>query len=474
MKNRLFAFLFFSITCIVILTSTLSYYIVKSESEHLIDEQIENLSAALISAKLTLQNLNQFEITDNQITEILGENKINHIIAIYDEDEVEIYSNFTAQYLNVEFEKQLGWSTEELGDHSVRILTLKTSTYYLRIGIILDEVLDRWSKTNYRIIIYAFLLLAIGLIFSYFITIRLLKPLKDLTSYLLYLKNQVENNPTLSLANPLESSPLLKQIYKNNNNNKGKGKGKVNRDEWGNLIETFERFLSSLKDYSENSAMRVSLLTHELKTPLTVIKNTVEKLEPHLKDSPEGRVATKRIEAEVTHLTKFINDFLEWSLIINQMYTNTDLYAIKLEEKVPEIINQFNDTDKLRIDFINLEKQSLLVFSQPWHLELLLNNIISNAIKYSPSDKKITVTLKNSALIIMDHGPGIPESVLNKLGRPFNFENSSQPNRKGSGLGLAFIHLISKKYNWKLSIKSDPNGTIVEVQFPTDSEIQNI
>lgn len=465
MKNRLFAFLFFSLTCIVILISTLSYYIVKSESERLTDEQIENLSATFIASNLTLQKLNQFEITDNQISEILGEDKINHVIAIYDEDEVELYSNFTAQYLNVSFEKKQGWSTEELSDHTVRILTLKTPEYYLRIGIILDEALNRWSKTNYRIFMYAILILVIGLIFSYFLTIRLLKPLRDLTSYLLFLRNQVENNPTLLLSSPLEASPMLKQIYKN--------RGKDANDEWDNLIETFERFLSSLKDYSENSALRVSLLTHELKTPLTIIQNTVEKLDSYLQDSPEGLAATKNIEAEVTHLTKFINDFLEWSLIINQMYTNTDLYAIKLEDKVQELIKKFNDTDKRRIDFINLEKHSLLVFSQPWHLELLLNNILGNAIKYSPPEEKITVTLKNSSLIISDHGPGIPESVLNKVGKPFNFEGCSVSNRKGSGLGLAFIDLISKKYNWKLNIKSNKSGTTIEVHFPEDNDGQN-
>jgi two-component system sensor histidine kinase QseC len=448
------------------------------------DEQIENLSATMISSNLTLQKLNQFEITDNQISEILGEDKINHIISIFDEDEVELYSNFTAQYLNLGFEKKQGFATEELSGHTVRILTLKTPEYILRIGVILDQTLDRWSKTNYRLIFYAFLILIIGLTFSYFMTIKLLKPLRDLTSYLLFLRNQVENNPTLLLSSPLASSPMLKEIYNN--------RGGDAKDEWGNLVETFERFLTSLKEYSENSALRVSLLTHEIKTPLTIIRNSVEKLEPHLKDSPEGLLATKKIEAELVHLTKFINDFLEWSLIINQMYTNTDLYAIKLEEKVLEIIAKFNDAEKSRIEFISCansqtaipnkvvlgqldinnspDKNSLLVFSQPWHLELLLNNIIGNAIKYSPVDQKIMVTLKYSVLSICDRGRGIPESVLAKVGKPFNFESSTQANRKGSGLGLAFVDLITKKYNWKFTIKSDSTGTTVEVSFPNDNE----
>jgi signal transduction histidine kinase len=153
------------------------------------------------------------------------------------------------------------------------------------------------------------------------------------------------------------------------------------------------------------------------------------------------------------------------------MYTNTDLYAIKLEEKVTELINKFNDTDKLRIDFVNLETHPVLVFSQPWHLELLLNNILSNAIKYSPPDQKITVTLQNSLLSISDRGFGISESVLNNIGKPFNFESSSKISNKGSGLGLAFIDLISKKYNWKLTIKSSPAGTSIEVQFPLDNDV---
>jgi two-component system sensor histidine kinase QseC len=462
LKNRLFAFLFVSITLIVIFAFTLSYYVVKSESELLIDEQIENLSASLISSNLTLQKLNQFEVTDNQISEILGEDKINHVISIFDNDQAELYSNFTAQYLDVEFQNKLGWSTELLSGHNLRILTLKTPEYYLRIGVILDEALSRWTKNTYRMILYGLLIISIGLSLSYFITKRTMRPLRDMTSYLMFLRNQVENNPTLLLAGPLESGPMLKQISAN--------KGSDSTDEWNNLVDTFERFLGSLKDYSENSALRVSLLTHELKTPLTVIQNNIEKIIPSLSHSQEDLNHIKKIQDEISHLTKFINDFLEWSLIVNQMYTNNEVYAIKLHERILEIIQRYSDETRKRIEYENKSRGPITLFAHPWHLELLLNNVIGNAIKYSPTNQKVKVTLENYSLSICDQGSGIPRTVLDKLGKPFNFEFNVKANHKGSGLGLAFIDIITKKYNWNLKIKSQDKGTEVEICFPDEKD----
>lgn len=462
MKNRLFAFLFVSITLIVIFAFTLSYYVVKSESELLIDEQIENLSASLISSNLTLQKLNQFEVTDNQISDILGEDKINHVVSIFDKDQIELYSNFTAQYLDVNFENKLGWSTEVLSGHTLRILTLKTPEYYLRIGVILDEALNRWTKNNYRLIIYALVIISIGLTLSYIITQRTMKPLRDMTSYLMFLRNQVENNPTLLLSSPLDAGPMLKQISQN--------KGKDTTDEWNNLVDTFERFLGSLKNYSENSAFRVSLLTHELKTPLTVIQNNIEKLIPSLSHSQEDLIHIKKIQNEISHLTKFINDFLEWSLIVNQMYTNTEVYAIKLNDKILEIIQRLSDESRNRIEFFNSNTESVTVFSHPWHLDLLLNNLIGNAIKYSPATQKVKITLVQYTLSISDHGNGIPPSVLSKLGKPFNYQANVKTNQKGSGLGLAFVDIITKKYNWQLKIDSNESGTNISVNFPPEPE----
>ena len=99
--------------------------------------------------------------------------------------------------------------------------------------------------------------------------------------------------------------------------------------------------------------------------------------------------------------------------------------------------------------------------TNPIHLDQLLTNLISNALKYSPSTEKVWVKVEGNLVSVEDRGQGIPQSVLEKLGQPFNFQR--QEGIKGSGLGLAWVNTICKKYGWTLRITRDSGTTRVQV-----------
>lgn len=123
--------------------------------------------------------------------------------------------------------------------------------------------------------------------------------------------------------------------------------------------------------------------------------------------------------------------------------------------------------DKIGHGRIQLELNSdLTVFANPTHLDQLISNLVTNALKFSPESEKILLILGNDYLIVKDFGTGIPKEVRDRLGEPFNV--GSNKSKKGNGLGLAWVATISKLYEWTLAIRTDTSGTEIEIRFPQE------
>ena len=103
-------------------------------------------------------------------------------------------------------------------------------------------------------------------------------------------------------------------------------------------------------------------------------------------------------------------------------------------------------------------------------LRILLNNLIDNALRYSPAGSSIDVSLASDAdsvtLAVEDHGPGIPEADLGRVFDRFYRAAGSQSQAVGSGLGLAIVKQIADAHRASVSLRNTGHGLLASVRFP--------
>lgn len=242
-------------------------------------------------------------------------------------------------------------------------------------------------------------------------------------------------------------------------------------------VARLAKFLNSMFDRLQASFEQVQRFTadasHELKTPLSLIRINTEEMLSKLNHPKEERV--KSIENQLDQidgLNKVINDLL--------ILAKADGGALKLnisEQNCHEFLNDFSQDAKvlcedkdLTFDLRN-ELKKPLSFDPLW-LRHLLFNLLSNAIYVSPGQATITLSSKTSngywEIEMKDQGPGISETKIERVFERF-FQDSARHER-GSGLGLPICKSIAQLHGGDLSLKNrkDGNGIIVTICLPMD------
>ncbi len=188
-------------------------------------------------------------------------------------------------------------------------------------------------------------------------------------------------------------------------------------------------------------------MSHEIRTPLNGIMGFIELLQRQETD-PKKIDYLDIIQNSSKSLLVVINDILDLSKIEggNMQIETIDF---DLEQDLHELLSFFRsiaDTNNIRLNFEYPSALSTHVHTDPLRLKQVLSNLISNAIKFSPQDSAITITLHREGEIIhisiQDEGIGISEEAQQRIFNPFEqAEISTTRNYGGTGLGLS----ISKK-----------------------------
>ncbi|WP_052950916.1 sensor histidine kinase [Clostridium baratii] len=231
---------------------------------------------------------------------------------------------------------------------------------------------------------------------------------------------------------------------------------------------------NSLMDDVENSFNRekrfVQDASHELKTPLTIIKGHLSLLNRWGKNDPE--VLNKSIKVsseEVDRLIILVNNLLDMSKLENEnekLKGNCDL------KEVVDIV--LNDFSILNNDYkINYKNNNVYVFNmKAEHLKQILIILLDNAIKYSKREKYIDVIIEEDSnfqvLTVRDKGVGIPKDDIPFLfDRFYRVDKSRNSKTGGNGLGLSIANRIISLYGGKISVHSIVGeGTSFKVIIP--------
>ena len=246
------------------------------------------------------------------------------------------------------------------------------------------------------------------------------------------------------------------------------------KDEIGELagaIDILSERLQIAKRNSDNlEKLRrdfVANISHELKTPVTVIRGSLEALCDEVVTQPEQvKKYHRQMLSESLSLQRLVNDLLDLSRLQNIDF-KIEMQELNLYDILSDAVRSAGHLAREKNIEIRQEfdTQSLAVIGDYGRLRQMLLIILDNAVKFSPAGGMIQVSLNNGNVAITDHGKGIAEEDLPHIFDRF-YRVKSEENKNSSGLGLAIAKQIADRHGINVSVSSRlKEGTRFQFQF---------
>jgi two-component system, OmpR family, sensor histidine kinase CiaH len=210
-------------------------------------------------------------------------------------------------------------------------------------------------------------------------------------------------------------------------------------------------------------------VTHELKTPIAVTKLNLETLQKHQLDEEKQRKIIRIALQELGRL-----DTLADNILISSQLEGGGYVQVKEDLDFSSLVSKaVNDCSRRfpEREWKITATPELTIFGDPLLLQLLISNLIENAIKYSPRESPITVTLRKEGrhiiLSVKDEGPGITDSEKKKVFIKFyRIGNEKTRSAQGTGLGLYLCRKIADDHKASIKVSDNsPVGSIFTVAF---------
>jgi signal transduction histidine kinase len=247
-------------------------------------------------------------------------------------------------------------------------------------------------------------------------------------------------------------------------------------DEMATLGHTFNQMADSLQQAEEARRAMTADIAHELRTPLAVQRANLEALQDGVYPLTTDNLAPV---IEQNHLlTHLVEDLRTLALAdagqIELERTPTDLTALVrrvVERFLPQAVTQ---QVKLVITPPTAPLPEVLL--DPIRLEQILTNLLSNAMRYTPSGGQIELAFASTPATVLvcvhDSGPGIPpESLPYIFGRFYRVDKSRNRSEGGSGLGLAIARQLARAHGGDLTVTNHPSGgAVFTLVLPLDTK----
>jgi signal transduction histidine kinase len=228
----------------------------------------------------------------------------------------------------------------------------------------------------------------------------------------------------------------------------------------------------------------IRIVTHELRSPVSVARSLLRTIITGY----AGDVSSQQVDIlnracrRLEFLQRLIDDLLDLAAGKTDVLTKETLEAINLEEAVQKVVKRFEIPAREKdhnLQLINKEKGApIMVMATPDGIDRIFNNLISNAIKYTPPRGRLTVTLSKAAneaqVIVEDTGIGIPEDAMEHLFEEFyRAPNAKSLVNEGTGLGLTITKDIITRLGGRLNLQSTlGEGTRFVVTLPLATPVE--
>ncbi|MBV5303947.1 MAG: HAMP domain-containing protein [Chlorobium sp.] len=248
-------------------------------------------------------------------------------------------------------------------------------------------------------------------------------------------------------------------------------------DELYRLAATINALFDRMQDAFQREKHFTADASHELKTPLAVVKGTLEVLirKPREREHYETRI--QFCLKELNRMARLIDQLLMLARYESNKMT-PHIMVTALSPLVENVVERMIPTARTKGIAITVNRaDSAHIAADPGMLDMIFENIISNAIKYSSSGSSIAIEVKHSAdnviCSISDQGIGIPEEMLNAIfERFYRVDESRSSSTGGLGLGLSIVKKLADLQQIKVTVTSATNrGTTFTLTCPAAHNI---
>lgn len=299
-----------------------------------------------------------------------------------------------------------------------------------------DSSPARQSAFRKKILEISFLVVALNIIFSTVLAFYLVKEIIS------RLSNVTQNAKKFAAGEPL-SAPL------------------AGDDEIAELDVAFRKMANDVEELANHRQEMVNMLTHDLRSPLTTLQGFFDLMDAGAfgEVNNEGQRFAKLAERNCSRMMFLINDLLDIEKV------KTGLLTLDLElVSVSKIFSDVKDGTKEWIEQhgikLEIQDSELMVQADVERIERVLFNLVSNAIRYSPSGGTIGLdAIKRFDAVeitVSDEGPGIPSNMLTTIFERFQqVKDTDRHNDKGSGLGLSICNSLVQLHGGKIWVTSE-------------------
>lgn len=241
-------------------------------------------------------------------------------------------------------------------------------------------------------------------------------------------------------------------------------------DEVDRLAETLNEMMSRIEVSTRAIQDFSSDISHEFKTPLAIIRGEID-LALRKSRTTEMLTETLRvIESEVNELIRLVDDLI---LLVrtDAKQLRFEMKPISLSQLVESVSERFQERARTKkIDFKAKAEQGIVVHGDSVYLKRVFNNLLDNAMKFTPEGGLVTLSLANSGIgpvvEVADTGMGIEQDKQKKVFSRF-YRTDAARSQEGAGLGLNIARAICDAHGASIQLMSQVgHGTIVTVIFP--------
>lgn len=318
-------------------------------------------------------------------------------------------------------------------NNSVSLLyCIKKGNGYIFLFTSLEDIGTTTSLIKNQLIYVTLLAILFSIIIALFLSRRIAKPISDMTKKA---EELAEGNYNVQFT-----TTGIKEI-----------------DELANTLNYLEQEVSKTDEYRRDLMANVS---HDLKTPLTMIKAYAEMIRDITLDNKEKTKENLNVIIDETdRLNILVNDILELSKLQNNQ-DNLNIEKFDIVELINDILKRYQIIKETENYNLVLESpSSIIVKADKKRISQVIYNLINNAINYTGDDLTVTIRITENAkdckIEIIDTGKGIDEKDLTNIwNRYYKKEKNHKRNVVGTGLGLSIVKNILEQHHFKYGVNS--------------------
>lgn len=252
-------------------------------------------------------------------------------------------------------------------------------------------------------------------------------------------------------------------------------------DEIGDLALTIDDLAGRLQQASTERERQeqqrkdfISNISHELRTPVTVIRGSLEALHDGVVSDPaKAQDYYRQMLAESTYLERMVNDLLDLAKLQNPEYS-MEFEPVDLNQILADVIRsgeRLAASKPLTIRYTTSTAAAVFTFQGDYNrLRQMFLIVLDNAIKFSPPESTVDVRLEGGASLytvsIADEGPGMSDEEKQHIFDRFSAQKSEQ-NKSGTGLGLSIASEIARRHGIRIDVESSPGkGSTFRFRVP--------